>query len=67
MGATNSTDEIKMTLEHESHLDSMSDAGITNAFEATNSLMAEFPELKKSQAIGILKQWVELQQLKAMQ
>ena len=60
-------DEIKMTTEHEEHLNSLSESGVNNAFEATNSLMKEFPGMKRSQALGILKQWVKKIQREAMQ
>lgn len=61
------TPDVAMTPEHEEHLNNLSDAGETNALVATNSLMKQFPELKKSQAVGILKQWVEKVQREAMQ
>lgn len=56
-----------MTKEQEEYLDELSDAGMTNALEATNKLIKKYPELKRSQAIAILKEWVEKKQTEWMQ
>lgn len=59
-------DEVKMTPEQEDHLDSLSESGIQNFIEATNSLMKEF-DLKKQEAAAIVKLYAEKKQQEAMQ
>lgn len=59
-------DEIKMTPEQEDHLDSLSNSGVQNVFEATNSLMKEF-DLKKPEAAAIVKLYADKKQQEAMQ
>ena len=59
-------DEVKMTPEQEEHLDSLSNSGVQNFIEATNSLMREF-ELKKPEAAAIVKLYADKKQQEAMQ
>ena len=40
-------------------LDALRESGSTNMFAAAPYLVAEYPELKKTQARVILKEWME--------
>lgn len=59
-------DEIKLIPEHEDHLESLSQSGVQNIIQATNSLMKEF-DLKKPEAAAIVKLYADKKQQEAMQ
>lgn len=57
---------MKMTQEHEEYLDNLRDSGVVNMFEATASMLQQFPELTKKEAQEILKVWMEKKQAESM-